>query len=446
MFGVFAIKKEERLLAFAMLFVFMVYSALLISSHFGVYTMGAKGGFYSLFTKNFRMSGYDNWSWITISGMRVHFETIRHPLFLTLLYPFYWLNHWLIEAVGVNFAVFFMALIILFSDFYAVVFSYRIFREVLDMKVKDANLLTLLLFSFGHILLPTMVPDHFAISLMLLLLTLYLVGKRQKEGRLLAVWENFLLVFFTAGMATSNVVKTFLAGLFTNGKHFFSWKNLIIGIALPLLLLFGIQQLQYQTIEIPQKEVTKKILKNKKEKDPKKLIAHQKARSQWLRSHTGMAASSEGIGKLMDVTTSRQKTLVENFFGEPIQLHQEYLLKDVSWDRPIFVNYSWIANYVIEGIIVLLFLGGMLVGWRYKFMRMLFLWFMCDFTLHVIMGFAINEVYIMTAGWAFIIPISIAYLLRGLSETPRQWLRVFLVALTGWLWIYNGGQIIYYLI
>ena len=52
----------------------------------------------------------------------------------------------------------------------------------------------------------------------------------------------------------------------------------------------------------------------------------------------------------------------------------------------------------------------------------------------------------MTAGWAFIIPISIAYLLRGLSETPRQWLRVFLVALTGWLWIYNGGQIIYYLI
>lgn len=213
-----------------------------------------------------------------------------------------------------------------------------------------------------------------------------------------------------------------------------------------MLLLFGIQQLQYQTIEIPQKEVTKKILKNKKEKDPKKLIAHQKARSQWLRSHTGMAASSEGIGKLMDVTTSRQKTLVENFFGEPIQLHQEYLLKDVSWDRPIFVNYSWIANYVIEGIIVLLFLGGMLVGWRYKFMRMLFLWFMCDFTLHVIMGFAINEVYIMTAGWAFIIPISIAYLLRGLSETPRQWLRVFLVALTGWLWIYNGGQIIYYLI
>ena len=83
---------------------------------------------------------------------------------------------------------------------------------------------------------------------------------------------------------------------------------------------------------------------------------------------------------------------------------------------------------------------------REKFFQMLLAWLACDVTLHLILGFGINEVYIMTAGWAFIIPISIAYLLRGLSETPRQWLRVFLVALTGWLWIYNGGQIICYLI
>ena len=62
--GVFAIKKEERILAFAMLLVFLAFNVLLISSHFGVYTMGAHGGFWSLFTKNFRMSGYDNWSWI----------------------------------------------------------------------------------------------------------------------------------------------------------------------------------------------------------------------------------------------------------------------------------------------------------------------------------------------------------------------------------------------
>ena len=44
--GVFAIKKEERILAFAMLLVFLAFNVLLISSHFGVYTMGAHGGFW----------------------------------------------------------------------------------------------------------------------------------------------------------------------------------------------------------------------------------------------------------------------------------------------------------------------------------------------------------------------------------------------------------------
>ncbi|PDP60562.1 DUF6080 domain-containing protein [Prevotella intermedia] len=445
-FGIFAVKKEERLLAFAMLFVFLAFNALLISSHFGVYTMGAHGGFWSLFTKNFRMSGYDNWSWITISCMRVHFETIRHPLFLALLYPLYWLNHWLINAVGINFAVFFMAIIIVFSAFYSVIFTYRILREVLELQQKDATLLTLFLFSFGHILVPAMVPDHFIISLMLLTMTLYIAGIRQKQDKFINAWESFLLIFFTAGMAASNAGKTILAGLFTNGRKFFSFKYLTIGIILPLALLFGIQQMQYYQVEVPQEEVTKKIVSNKKKKQPGKFEAHTKKRNAWLHAHTGQAASSEGIGKLMDISTSRTETLIENFFGEPIQLHQDYLLKDVSWDRPIFVKYSWIVNYVVEALIVLLFLIGIVAGWRYKFMKMLLLWFACDFTLHIIMGFAINEVYIMTAGWAFIIPISIGYLLRILSRQSRFILRITLVLLTSWLLVYNGGQIIYYLI
>lgn len=146
LFNIFKVKKEERLLAFCMLFVFIVFNALVIASHYHVYTMGAQGGFWSIFTKNFRMSGYDNWSWITISSMRIHFETARHPLYLTFLYPLYLLNSWLIQNVGYNFAVYFMAIIIIFSAFYAVVFMYRIFREVIELSQADSTLLTLLLF------------------------------------------------------------------------------------------------------------------------------------------------------------------------------------------------------------------------------------------------------------------------------------------------------------
>ena len=444
-FDIFKVKKEERWLAFAMLAVFVTFNAMVIASHYHVYTMDAHGGFWSIFTKNFRMSGYDCWSWITVSGGRIHFVTSRHPLYLTFLYPLYLLNDWLIQNVGYNFAVYFMAVIIVFSAFYAVLFMYRVFREVLELRRKDARILTLLLFSFGHVLIPTMVPDHFVISLMLLSLTLYITGKKMKKGQLLTAWQSLVLTFFTAGMATSNGVKTLLAGLFTNGKKVFTCKFISIGVVLPLFLLFGIQQSQYYLLEVPQQAVVSHIESETLKKNPQKVLEHKKQRDEWQRTHLGQPVGDGVITKLMDVSTPRIPTIVENFFGESIQLHQRSLLKDVSWERPIFVEYNWSLNYIIEAFIVLLFIVGIVFSYKQRFFKMLLAWFTCDLTLHLILGFAVTEVYIMTSGWAFIIPISYGYLLKRLSMKWLKSMRVALIMLTIYLWIYNAGQTFYYL-
>lgn len=444
-FNIFKVKKEERWLAFAMLAVFVTFNAMVIASHYHVYTMEAHGGFWSVFTKNFRMSGYDCWSWITVSGGRIHFVTSRHPLYLTFLYPLYLLNEWLIQNVGYNFAVYFMAVIIVFSAFYAVLFMYRVFREVLELRRKDARILTLLLFSFGHVLIPTMVPDHFVISLMLLSLTLYITGKKMKKGQLLTAWQSLVLTFFTAGMATSNGVKTLLAGLFTNGKKVFTCKFISIGVVLPLFLLLGIQQSQYYLLEVPQQAVVRHIENEALKKNPQKVLEHKKQRDEWQRTHLGQPVGDGVITKLMDVSTPRVPTIVENFFGESIQLHQRSLLKDVSWERPIFVEYNWSVNYIIEAFIVLLFIVGIVFSYKQRFFKMLLAWFACDLTLHLILGFAVTEVYIMTSGWAFIIPISYGYLLKRLSMKWLKLMRVALIMLTIYLWIYNAGQTVYYL-
>lgn len=446
MFNIFKVKKEERWLAFIMLAVFLTFNILLIASHYHVYTMGAHGGFWSIFTKNFRMSGYDNWSWITISGMRIHFITSRHPLYLTFLYPLYLLNHWLIEVFGHNFAVYFMAAIIVLSAFYAAVFAYRIFREVMELRRFDSTLLTVLLFSFGHILIPSMVPDHFIVSMMFLLMTLYICGKKMKKGELLTAWQSLLLTFFTAGMATSNGAKIFLAGLFTNRKKFFTWKYIGIGVILPCLLLIGIQQSQYYLLEVPQKAVISNIEKVKRQKDPKGVEEFYKKRNAWQKTHLGQTMSKESMLNWLDTSTPRTRTLVENFFGESIQLHQRYLLKDVAWDRPVFVTYNWITNYVIEAIMVVLFVLGIIFGYRKRFFQMLLAWFACDITLHLILGFGITEVYIMASGWAFIIPIAYGYLIKGLSHRYRQMLRGLLLVITIFLWAYNGGLTVNYLL
>lgn len=444
-FNIFKVKKEERWLAFVMLAVFVTFNAMVIASHYHVYTMDAHGGFWSIFTKNFRMSGYDCWSWITVSGGRIHFVTSRHPLYLTFLYPLYLLNDWLIQNVGYNFAVYFMAVIIVFSAFYAVLFMYRVFREVLELRRKDARLLTLLLFSFGHVLIPTMVPDHFVVSLMLLSLTLYITGKKMKKGQLLTAWQSLVLTFFTAGMATSNGVKTLLAGLFTNGKKVFTCKFISIGVLLPLLLLLGIQQSQYYLLEVPQQAVVRHIESETLKKNPQKVLEHKKQRDEWQRTHLGQPVGDGVITKLMDVSTPRVPTIVENFFGESIQLHQRSLLMDVSWERPIFVEYNWSVNYIIEAFIVLLFIVGIVFSYKQRFFKMLLAWFACDLTLHLILGFAVTEVYIMTSGWAFIIPISYGYLLKRLSMKWLKLMRVALIMLTIYLWIYNAGQTVYYL-
>ena len=444
-FNIFKVKKEERWLAFAMLAVFVTFNAMVIASHYHLYTMDAHGGFWSIFTKNFRMSGYDCWSWITVSGGRIHFVTSRHPLYLTFLYPLYLLNDWLIQNVGYNFAVYFMAVIIVFSAFYAVLFMYRVFREVLELRRKDARLLTLLLFSFGHVLIPTMVPDHFVVSLMLLSLTLYITGKKMKKGQLLTAWQSLVLTFFTAGMATSNGAKTLLAGLFTNGKKVFTVKFISIGVVLPLLLLLGIQQSQYYLLEVPQQAVVRHIESETLKKNPQKVLEHKRQRDEWQRTHLGQPVGDGVITKLMDVSTPRIPTIVENFFGESIQLHQRSLLKDVSWERPIFVEYNWSVNYIIEAFIVLLFIVGIVFSYKQRFFKMLLAWFACDLTLHLILGFAVTEVYIMTSGWAFIIPISYGYLLRQLSMKWLKVMRVTLIMLTIYLWIYNAGQTFYYL-
>ena len=444
-FDIFKVKKEERWLAFVMLAVFVTFNAMVIASHYHVYTMDAHGGFWSIFTKNFRMSGYDCWSWIMVSGGRIHFVTSRHPLYLTFLYPLYLLNDWLIQNVGYNFAVYFMAVIIVFSAFYAVLFMYRVFREVLELRRKDARLLTLLLFSFGHVLIPTMVPDHFVISLMLLSLTLYITGKKMKKGQLLTAWQSLVLTFFTAGMATSNGVKTLLAGLFTNGKKVFTCKFISIGVVLPLLLLLGIQQSQYYLLEVPQQAVVRHIESEALKKNPQKVLEHKKQRDEWQRTHLGQPVGDGVITKLMDVSTPRVPTIVENFFGESIQLHQRSLLKDVSWERPIFVEYNWSVNYIIEAFVVLLFIVGIVFSYKQRFFKMLLAWFACDLTLHLILGFAVTEVYIMTSGWAFIIPISYGYLLKRLSMKWLKLMRVALIMLTIYLWIYNAGQTFYYL-
>lgn len=147
-----------------------------------------------------------------------------------------------------------------------------------------------------------------------------------------------------------------------------------------------------------------------------------------------------GKGRFMgwtDETTSRSDALVENVFGEPIQIHKEYLLQDVLRGRPVVVEYKNAINYIVEGIIVILFFVGIIFGIKNRFLLMALSGVAFDAAIHLGLGFGLNEVYIMTGHWIFIIPIAIACLFRRAQGMWLVFLRSMVLVMACFLFAYN---------
>ena len=158
--------------------------------------------------------------------------------------------------------------------------------------------------------------------------------------------------------------------------------------------------------------------------------------------HKGTPLGKGSLLKWTDITTPRDKTLVENVLGESIQMHEEWVLDDVLTSyRPVLLEYrSWV-NYAVEGLIVLLIVAGIGCGWRSRLLWMVLLGIVPDALMHLGLGFAINEVYIMSAHWIYVIPISIAFLFVRLKGRWRWAVRIPIAALTVYLFIHNVGLI-----
>lgn len=435
------LRKEERPIAGVALVVFAALNALLIANHWQSFTRGAHVGFWSVFYNHLNMSGYDIFSLIFISCMRLHWNALRHPLFVVVLLPLFWLNRLIMPPTEFNAAVLLMAALLVAADVWGAVLMHRLLRDVVEVRRVDAALLTALFYGFAHVMIATMVPDHFALSLPLLLLTLLIAGRKLKEGKPMKLWQSALLFFLTAGVTLTNGVKVALAAWFVNGRKVFSWRS-IAAFVVPTLLLGAIYVWQQDSIVAPQERKIKRIEAAVAKKDPAR-IAKLKEHNAFVKQQNGEALTKNvPLLEWSDITTDRWQSAVDNLFGESLQLHRDYLLEDVQQTRPVFVQYRSALNYVVEALLVVLLAVGAWTARREKFFLMVLAWFGFDMLMHMGFGFGLNEVYIMTAHWAFIIPIAAGYILRrSNSMAPR----VLVAALAVWLWAYNAAIVIGYL-
>lgn len=433
---IFRIRKNEIAVFIIGFIILALLNIMMLGYHHDLFTRGGNIGFWSIFYDHFIVSGYDSFVYLSLSRWKIYYTLSRHPLIAPMLYPLALLNGWLMDLTGVNCAIYIVAALYCLLGTYSFLFTYRIMRKVIGICVLDSMLCTLFFFSLGHVMTATFVPDHFAISLFLITLTAYIAGTYMKRQSLMPAWLTALLATITCGVTLTNVAKTWLAALWTNGRHFWRLKSLLLTTILPLMIIAGGYFLQYEYLAKPDNLVQQHNIEKKLKKDAKfakQYYEHKK----WMENRRSFNNTDNTILQWIDTKTNRIATITENLFGESFQLHQDYLLEDTNKSRPVIVTYRHWYNYLIEAIIVALFIGGIIIGRKNKFCLMTLSWFAVDMTMHIILGFALTEVYIMTSHWALALPAAIASLLSAYKGKQRIALRLVLFAVTIWLLAWN---------
>lgn len=439
----FRVKREERLPSTVALVLFVAVNVMAVSKYFHVFSLTGKA-VWKQFVWNFQVSGFDPITYTVLTIWDASYDPFRHPLLAFFVYPLHLLNEAIVSLTGMNLVQLVVMVPLVFCAFYSFIFIYRICREIVGVSRFDATLLAFFLFSFAYVLLTFVVPDHFGPSMLMLLMALYVSGKCMQRGRRLNIRQTWLLFFFTAGTTLSNGVKIYLDALFVNGKKLFRPKYVLLAIVLPCALMWGFATWEHRTFTLPREAKVKARMIADGEKERQKLLAQFRDTTSlsdsaaimrvfnyqmqvrkhniWLENqkkpnnaNKGKPMEGGGFMKWTDVSTPRWESLVENIFGEPLQLHPRYLLCDALRNRPVIVTYDHWIPYLLEAIVVLLLVSGICCGLRSRFFLMVASGVAFDAFIHLVLGFGLNEAYIMTAHWVFIIPVAVAFLMRRLT-------------------------------
>lgn len=459
-------RRDERTMMAAVLALLVALNALTIVHYQGLFTPLADN-YWNLFVTRFQVSGFDPISYYVISDWEARYNVYRHPLLAFIMWIPYLINRALMALTGINCALYIMCVIQIAAAWYAFLFLYRLIHDVLAVAKTDARLLCFFMYSFAMVMVTAMVPDHFVLSLCLLLFTLYVTGLYLQRHRTMGIWATIGLFVATAGISLNNGLKVFMAALWVNGRRFFRPQFVLGAVLIPAIALWWGCRNEYHYLVAPGENARHAANAKRKAEQRQREAERQRqaAATMTLKAvsdsahHTTAAPAKPKTkrqpkkgaplmeGEFMrwtDMTTPRWTSIVENLMGESIQLHPDYLLQDESRSRPMIIKYRWTVNYVVEALIALLFVMGIWCGRRSRLLWVALSWWAMDMALHVGIGFGLNEIYIMTAQWIYVIPLAMASLFTG-----SRWLglkRGVVAVLTLYLYIYNGYFIIDYML
>ena len=398
-------------------------------------------GPWTAFHKGFTFSGFDQFTYITITQFRPIYVHLRHPALLYFVYPMTKLNEWLKDEYGINCAIYIVAVVWTLIGTLSWTLLYKIFRKIIGLSLWESLLLNVFFYSFAHVTIAMFVPDHMLLTMTTLFLMLYVTEQAAQQGKAIATWKALLLYFIGTGISTTNAVKIWMidvAGRWRRGAVASIFRHSLLYI-LPTLLLAWIYYYQETTANVDERRFQRRLEVKALSKDSAGYVRKKTESRRVLSARENKQLINNPLFEWTDMSIPIVPTLTENIYGEGFQLHEDYLLCDanVRGQRPVIVRYNHWYNYAAEALLLILFAIGVYTGRRERFMWMCLLPFLFDMFLHIVLRFALTDVYIMTAHWAVVIPVAVAMTLKyAKAATGRHALYIGTLSAVGLLTIY----------
>ena len=341
--GLFKVRREERRLAWGALLYALVLNTMIVCRYWEWFSQ-VTDGYRKLVLRHFHISGFDPITYLVLNDWSAAYNIYRHPLLAFFMWIPAQINHLIILVTGVNFAQVLTAMFLVAATFYAVLFLFRILREIVSLPATDALLLTLLFLSFAYTMVSLSVPDHFGLSTTALILTLYVAGRSLLRGRPLTKAQTVLFFLLTAGISLNNGIKVFLASWGTSGKRFFRPAHLLQAVIVPSALIWGFARWEWQTFEKP-KYLARQEATAAREKKERGAIMQNLIKQSATTDTTGLSHTADSIfrARAKEKERRRMKKAVYALVGIDRFLHPATLLllgpcaEDAvgRWERPV---------------------------------------------------------------------------------------------------------------
>lgn len=452
MLGIFKIKKDEWPMVLSSFIIMAALNVMMVYYKFEAFTQTKYTGFWTIFADKLGLSGFDTYPYVILSKWNPVYPIYRHPVLSVLLYPFSMLNSWLTPLFGINCATSIIAAVWTVMNTFSFLFLYRVMRHGIGLKRMEAMLMNLFFLSMAYIMLTMIVPEHMTITFFLLSMTLWISTQAIIKNKPIKRWKTMVLAFFSTAVTTTSISKIVIADAITLIRRC-SIKGFIrkmLWYIVPLTAVIAAVAIQEVTTEKAERDRNAKIEATHRAKNPEK---YDKEKAAYEQRKAKAEEKQSGGGELFaytDKSIDPVRSVTENMFGEAMLLHEDHLLEDVYHGRPVFVTYKNAINYVVIAAIALAMIAGAWIGRRNRVIQIALGWFAIDFILHIVLAFAINEVYIMTAHWAFVIPLTIACLIAKARTAAKPYLYNItlcgVIAVTAYMLIHNCMLLIPYML